>query len=203
MSQTLTVRSQPPEAMRRPSGLNATQSTPAVCPRRVKTSSPVVVSHSLMVRSSLPVARRRPSGLQASPSTKSVCPRRSRPLAPWKGPRSSLHRTRMYHRLLTDHRPRQVGRPEGTPRVAPGRRVAGARGPRGPDPWHPRSSQSRRPSAEASQRLSGLKATPRTPAVCFSKLRISRPVSASQSLTSPPISCSLTLAEASHRPSGL
>ena len=69
MSQTLTVRSMLPEAMRRPSGLNATQNTPAVCPRRVKTSSPVVVSHSLMVRSSLPVARRRPSGLQASPST--------------------------------------------------------------------------------------------------------------------------------------
>ena len=57
MSQTRTVRSSLPEAMRRPSGLKATLSTPPVCPRRVKTSSPVPVSHSLTVRSSLPVVR--------------------------------------------------------------------------------------------------------------------------------------------------
>ena len=53
-----------------------TLTTAAVCPRRVKTSWPVDVSHNLTVRSSLAVAMRRPSGLQSMPRTRAVCPRR-------------------------------------------------------------------------------------------------------------------------------
>ena len=66
MSQILAVLSMLPVARRRPSGLNATPSTPLVWPRSVKTSWPVSVSQSLTVRSKLEVAIRRPSGLKAT-----------------------------------------------------------------------------------------------------------------------------------------
>ena len=50
-SQNRTARSTPPEARRRPSGLNATHSTLSVCPRRAKTSFPVPESQTFTVRS--------------------------------------------------------------------------------------------------------------------------------------------------------
>ena len=55
-----------PETIWRPSRLTARLTTPLVCPRSVKTSSPVAMSQSLIVRSSLAVASRRPEGKYAT-----------------------------------------------------------------------------------------------------------------------------------------
>src|SRR5262245_46627506 len=61
--------------MRVPSGLNATLRTR--CPGlRVRTSRPVLASHTLSALSRLPEARSRPSGLKATQVTASVCPLR-------------------------------------------------------------------------------------------------------------------------------
>ena len=65
-SHTFTVRSSLAEAMRWPSGLNATLLTSPVCPLRVRTSWPVAASHTFTVLSWLAEARRLPSGLNAT-----------------------------------------------------------------------------------------------------------------------------------------
>ena len=73
-SQTLTVPSTLAEAMRVPSGLNATPKTQLACPLSVSTSSPVAASQTFTDLSSLAEAMREPSGLNATPWTKLVCP---------------------------------------------------------------------------------------------------------------------------------
>src|SRR5262245_3898992 len=65
-SEIFTVVSLLEEASRRPSGLNATPVTPMLCPRSVRTSSPLAVSQSFTLKSSLPEASRRPLGLKAT-----------------------------------------------------------------------------------------------------------------------------------------
>src|SRR5690349_3770117 len=74
MSQTLIVWSPPAEASVFPSGPNATDSTPEVCPRNVAHSFLTATSQSLTVWSLLPDARVLPSGLNATDRTKSVWP---------------------------------------------------------------------------------------------------------------------------------
>src|SRR5437879_1905894 len=63
---SFTVPSRLAEAIHCPSGLKATLSTQAVCPRRVCRISPVAGSPILTVASVPPHASRRPSGLQAT-----------------------------------------------------------------------------------------------------------------------------------------
>ena len=59
------VVSHPAEAIRRPSGLNATLRHQLVCPRRLSTSRPLAASQRRTVLSSPTEARRKPSGLKA------------------------------------------------------------------------------------------------------------------------------------------
>ena len=61
------------EAMRRPSGLNATPMTSSVCPLNVSASCPEPASQTLTVLL-LAEAMRRPSGLNATPLTCLLCP---------------------------------------------------------------------------------------------------------------------------------
>src|SRR5271169_1242431 len=61
-SHSLTVSSQDPDAIRRPSGENATAKTVLEWPASVCWRSPVLASHSLTVLSPDPDAIRRPSG---------------------------------------------------------------------------------------------------------------------------------------------
>src|SRR5262249_21886957 len=63
-SQTFTVRSSLALARRLPSGLKHTLTTPAVCPLGRRASWPVCASHTFIDPSSLPQARRLPSGLK-------------------------------------------------------------------------------------------------------------------------------------------
>ena len=63
--QILTMPSSPPEAMRRPSGLQASDARVAVCPASRNTSSPVTASQTLMSWSPPPDATCWLSGLQA------------------------------------------------------------------------------------------------------------------------------------------
>src|SRR2546429_117211 len=65
-SHTFTVWSSLPEAIRLPSGENATQSTKLVCPLSVRTSCPVWASHTFTVWSPLPEAIRFPSSENAT-----------------------------------------------------------------------------------------------------------------------------------------
>ncbi len=66
------------EASRCPSGLYASRLIPFECPRRVRTSRPVLASQSLIVSSELAEAKRPPSGLNATDATTAECPRRVR-----------------------------------------------------------------------------------------------------------------------------
>ncbi len=58
-----------PEAIRDPSGLNATEQTMSSCPRRTTSWSPLEASHSRTVLSYDPEAIRDPSGLNATEVT--------------------------------------------------------------------------------------------------------------------------------------
>ena len=60
--------------IRVPSGLNATQYTPPLCPFSSSSSVPVCASHTFAVLSRLPVTIRVPSGLNDTLSTTLVCP---------------------------------------------------------------------------------------------------------------------------------
>src|SRR5262245_52433365 len=73
-SHTFTVPSSLAEAMRLPSGLNATLSTQPVCPLRVSASNPIRASHTFTVLSSLPDTMRVPSAENATLVTPPVCP---------------------------------------------------------------------------------------------------------------------------------
>src|SRR5207248_1856055 len=73
---SLIVSSSPPEARVLPSGLYATDCTPAVCPLRVARSLQVFKSHSLIVSSWLPEASVPPSGLYDTENTCCLCPLR-------------------------------------------------------------------------------------------------------------------------------
>ena len=66
--------SSPAEAIREPSGLNATLVTAPVCPLSVSVSWPVAGSHTFTVWSWLAEAIREPSGLNATLETGPVCP---------------------------------------------------------------------------------------------------------------------------------
>ena len=77
----LTVSSLLAEAMRRPSGLNATPYTVLVCPLSVSVSRPVTASQILTVPSPLPDASRLPSGLNATLDGTRVSLERERYLA--------------------------------------------------------------------------------------------------------------------------
>ena len=65
-SQSLTVRSAPPEASVRPSGENATDRTEPPWPSRLASSFPAATSQSLTCLSYPPDARSRPSGEKAT-----------------------------------------------------------------------------------------------------------------------------------------
>jgi hypothetical protein len=65
-SHTFTRPSPLPEAMRLPSGLNATLVTEPMCPLRVRVSCPVCASHTFTRPSPLPEAMRLPSELNAT-----------------------------------------------------------------------------------------------------------------------------------------
>src|SRR6185312_14755436 len=70
-----TVLSQLPDAIRVPSGLNATLDTTPVCPVSGSPRGwPVSAFHSWTVPSALPLASRCPSGLYATLDTRSVWP---------------------------------------------------------------------------------------------------------------------------------
>src|SRR5262249_36516467 len=77
-SHTFTVLSSLPEAMRLPSGLNATPLTHSVCPLRVRSSLPVAASPTSTGVSPLPAPTRMPTGRSAPRLTQSVCPFRER-----------------------------------------------------------------------------------------------------------------------------
>src|SRR5437879_5053922 len=65
-SQSMIVASALDEATSLPSGLNATECTPAVCPRNVARSRPSTAFQSLTVLSELAVASVWPSGFRAT-----------------------------------------------------------------------------------------------------------------------------------------
>ena len=71
-SQSRVTPSWPPDATRRPSGLNATRRTNPMCPRIRCNGRPVSTSQKRTVPSQLAVASRRPSGLKARASIASV-----------------------------------------------------------------------------------------------------------------------------------
>src|ERR1017187_7604732 len=73
-SQTRSLLSQLPVAMRVPSGLQATLNTEPSWSSNVCNNLPVAASQTLAVRSTLPVTRRLPSGLQATLKTNRSCP---------------------------------------------------------------------------------------------------------------------------------
>src|SRR6516162_5321610 len=74
VSQSLTLRSAPPDARMSPSGLNATDVTAAEWPRSVRSSRPELRSQSLIVPAISLDARVRPLELKATARTRSECP---------------------------------------------------------------------------------------------------------------------------------
>src|SRR5579883_1869268 len=68
--------------MRVPSALNDAASTQNVCPLSVRSSAPVLASHTFAVLSELPVMIRVPSALNDAAFTQSVCPLSVRSSAP-------------------------------------------------------------------------------------------------------------------------
>ena len=73
-SQSLIVLSPLPDAMRAPSGENATDITASEWPSKVRSRRPLAASQSLIVLSSLPDAMRAPSGENATEFTSSLMP---------------------------------------------------------------------------------------------------------------------------------
>ena len=73
-SHSLMVLSLLRDAIRFPSGLNATLRIEPVCPLSVASWAPLAASHNLMVLSAHPDAIRFPSGLNATPQTTSAWP---------------------------------------------------------------------------------------------------------------------------------
>ena len=73
-SDSLSLSSPPPDAIRVPSGENATAWTPFRCGSKLRSSAPVATSHNFNELSALPDRMRAPSGEKATELTDLECP---------------------------------------------------------------------------------------------------------------------------------
>jgi hypothetical protein len=179
-SHSLSVLSSLAESRRVPSGENATERTPTVCPSKLRISWPLAVSQSLILSLvssnmtfALPETRHVPSGEKATDSTPSECPSKVR--MSWPLTASQSLRVLSW---LPESRcvPSGENATELTLPVCPWKvRIS----------WPLLTSHSLRvvSSLPETRRVpSGENVTELTPPVCPSKVRMSWPLAASQSL---------------------